>query len=88
MEGLLGLLPFAVVALLCPLMMIFMMRGMHGGHDEHAERAEQSRAPSADDERAAARLQAMEEEMTELRREIAAAKGVEEPAISRNGGRA
>lgn len=35
MEGVLALLPFALLFLLCPLMMLFMHRGGHGGeqHD-------------------------------------------------------
>lgn len=86
MESLIGLLPFAIVAVACPLLMILMMRGMHGGHGEHADHAAHG-APEAGDEQTAERLRAMEEEITELRRELAAAKGVEQAGISRNGGR-
>lgn len=34
-EGVLAVLPFALLFLLCPLMMLFMHRG-HGDHGDHA----------------------------------------------------
>ena len=48
MEGLLALLPFALLFLLCPLMMLFMHRGQGGEHDhqmnDREELARQLRA--------------------------------------------
>lgn len=90
MEGLIGLLPFGIIALACPLMMIFMMRGMHGGghgqqsgHGDHAapDAAGQRTAP---DDTTAARLQAMEEQVTALRRELAE-RDAEKLGVGRDG---
>lgn len=88
MESLIGLLPFALIAVLCPLMMIFMMRGMHGSHGEHERQRDASNAgtePALTDGAASARLQAMEEEVTALRRELAAARSSERVGTGRNG---
>ncbi len=48
MEGLLAILPFALLFLLCPLMMLFMHRG-HGGEQQHHtdDRAELARRAQA-----------------------------------------
>jgi hypothetical protein len=88
MESLIGLLPFALIAVVCPLMMIFMMRGMHGGHNEHERQRGASNAgtePAVTDGATSARLQAMEEEMTALRRELAAARSPERVGTGRDG---
>lgn len=37
MDGLIALLPFALLLLLCPLMMLFMHRGQDHGTDDRAE---------------------------------------------------
>ncbi len=79
MQLLIYLLPFTLL-LACPLLMVLMMRGMHGGHgghggqsasgasDAHATGGEAG-APIAPDP--GARLQAMEQEIAALRRELA-----------------
>ena len=88
MESLIGLLPFALIAVVCPLMMIFMMRGMHGGHSEHERQRDASNAgtePAVTDDAGSARLQAMEEEVTALRRELAAALSPDKVGTGRNG---
>ncbi len=96
MESLIGLLPFAIIALVCPLMMIFMMRGMHGGHGEQGghvghgapDGAGQSDVsggdPRAPDDATDARLQAMEEQVTALRRELAE-RDAEKLGLGRDG---
>lgn len=79
MQLLIDLLPFTLL-LACPLLMVFMMRG-HGGHggqgasgatDAHATGGEGG-APIAADP--GARLQAMEQEIVSLRRELAGRDG-------------
>ena len=75
MEGLIGLLPFAIFALACPLMMIFMMRGMHGGHGDQRGRSCHT-TPADVDERSApdgatARLEAMEKQIAGAPHQIA-----------------
>jgi hypothetical protein len=86
MGSLIGLLPFAIIALACPLMMIFMMRGMHGGHSEHERQRGASNADTepAVTDGASARLQAMEEEVRALRREVAE-RDAEKLGVGRDG---
>jgi hypothetical protein len=89
MESLIGLLPFAIIALACPLMMIFMMRGMHGGHGEQGGHVghgapDAAGQPDAPDDATAARLQAMEEQVTALRRELAE-RDAEKLGVGRDG---
>ncbi len=79
MESLIGVLPIALVALACPLLMLVLMRGMHGGHSGHGSHEAprpQASGHSADgrnagDTATAEKLQAMEQEIAALRREVA-----------------
>lgn len=82
MESLYGLLPIALVLLFCPLLMFVFMRGMHGGHGAHD--APQARRNghgmvSASDVVPAQKLQAMEQEIAVLRRELDATKQARDP---------
>lgn len=83
MQLLIYLLPFTLL-LACPLLMVFMMRGMHGGHGDHGGQGAsgasdahptggEAGAPIAPDP--GARLQAMEQEIASLRRELAGRDG-------------
>jgi len=84
MESLIGLIPFALIALACPLAMLFMMRGMMGGHGKNEGHA----ASNAEPDRAmATRLAAMEREIKRLRGEHDAADRVGAAARAGNEGR-
>ncbi len=76
MGALIGLAPLAIAALVCLGMMVFMMRGTHGGrgdgagHSCHGSPADADRSGTPD-HASAARLQAMEEQVADLRLELA-----------------
>ncbi len=69
MEWLPGLLPFALIALVCPLMMWLMMRGMNG---EHGSGAHGAHSPTEDDVASRQKLAELQQEVAELRKELAA----------------
>ncbi|OGO51561.1 MAG: hypothetical protein A2148_01420 [Chloroflexi bacterium RBG_16_68_14] len=70
MEWLASVFPIMLILLACPLLMWFMMRGMHGQHG--AGTPHDAHGRTARDDSAEQKLTALEREVVELRRLLAA----------------